>query len=48
MEGKGIYYFIDGDKYEGEFKYKNAERKGIFYYKYDRQAVPRQQPFARR
>ena len=32
MEGKGIYYYNDGDRYEGEFKNNRREGKGIYYY----------------
>ena len=31
MEGKGIYYYNDGDRYEGEFKNNRREGKGIYY-----------------
>ena len=31
-EGKGIYYYNDGDRYEGEHKNGKAEGKGIYYY----------------
>ena len=32
MEGKGIYYYNDGDRYEGEFKNNRRKGKGIYYY----------------
>ena len=32
-EGRGIYYYNDGDRYEGEWKNDNMEGKGIFSYK---------------
>ena len=32
-EGKGIFYYNDGDRYEGDFKNGNFEGKGIYYYK---------------
>ncbi len=39
MDGKGIYYLNNGDKFEGEYKNDKAEGKGIYYYingnKYD-------------
>ena len=31
-EGKGTYYWINGDKYEGDFKKGYLDGKGIFYY----------------
>ena len=31
-EGKGIYYYHNGDRYEGEFRNNLREGKGIFYY----------------
>ena len=31
-EGKGVYYFNNGDKYEGEWKKNNVDGKGIYYY----------------
>ena len=31
-EGKGIYYYKDGDRYEGDFRNGNKEGKGIYYY----------------
>ena len=39
MEGKGIYYYKSGNKYDCEWKDDKKEGKGIFYYnvgdKYD-------------
>ena len=32
MEGKGILYYNDGGRYEGEFKNDLGEGKGIFYF----------------
>ena len=32
MEGKGILYFNNGNKYDGEFKNGLREGKGILYY----------------
>ncbi len=32
MEGKGIYYYHNGDRYEGDFKNDKREGKGIIYY----------------
>ena len=32
MEGKGIYYFNNGDRYEGEWKNDKREGKGKYYY----------------
>ena len=32
QEGKGIYYYNDGDRYEGDFKNGKREGKGIEYY----------------
>ena len=29
--GKGVHYYINGDKYEGEFKDDEKSDKGIFY-----------------
>ena len=29
MEGKGIYYYNNGDRYEGDFKNDKREGKGI-------------------
>ena len=38
-DGKGIYDFNNGDKYDGEYKNGKKDDKGIFYYnngdKYD-------------
>ena len=31
-EGKGIYYFNNGDKHEGEWRNGNKEGKGIYYF----------------
>ena len=31
-EGKGIYYFAKGDRYEGDFRNDKPEGKGINYY----------------
>ena len=31
--GKGIYYFGNGDRYEGEWKNDRYEGKGIYYFK---------------
>ena len=31
-EGKGIMYYIDGDRYEGKWKNDKAEGKGIYFY----------------
>ena len=33
MEGKGIYYYKSGDKYDGEWKNDIKEGRGIYYYK---------------
>ena len=33
MEGKGIFYHKNGDRYEGEFKYWLRDGNGILYYK---------------
>ena len=33
MEGKGIFYFKSGNRYEGDFKNDGFEGKGIFYFK---------------
>ena len=33
--GKGIYSFINGEKYEGQFKDDKFEGKGIYYYLYE-------------
>ena len=32
MHGKGIYYYVNGEVYEGEWKNGKMERKGIYYY----------------
>ena len=32
MEGKGKYYWNDGDRYEGDYKNGLREGKGIMYY----------------
>ncbi len=32
MEGKGIYYFNNGNRYEGDFKNDKREGKGIMYF----------------
>ena len=32
-EGKGIYYWNDGDRYEGEWKNDKKDGLGIYYYK---------------
>ena len=32
-EGKGTYYFNDGERYEGDWKNNKQEGKGIYYYK---------------
>ena len=31
-EGKGIYYWNNGSRYEGDFKNDNREGLGIYYY----------------
>ena len=31
-DGKGTFYWNDGDRYEGDFKNDKKEGKGIFYY----------------
>ena len=31
-EGKGIFYFNDGERYEGDWRNNKREGKGIFYY----------------
>ena len=31
-EGKGIFYYNNGDRYEGDWRNGNKEGKGIFYY----------------
>ena len=33
MNGKGIFYFNNGDKYDGEFKDDTINGKGILYFK---------------
>ena len=33
MEGKGILYYNDGERYEGEFLNDKKDGKGILYYK---------------
>ena len=37
--GKGVYYFLNQNKYDGEYKEGKKEGKGIYYYnngdKYD-------------
>ena len=32
MEGKGIYYSNNGDRYEGDFRNGKFEGQGIYYY----------------
>ena len=32
MEGKGIYYYTNGNRYEGNFRNGRIEGKGIFYW----------------
>ena len=32
MEGKGIYYFNSGNRYEGDWQNDKFEGKGIFYF----------------
>jgi hypothetical protein len=32
MEGKGIYYHVNGDRYEGDYKNDKKQGKGIFYF----------------
>ena len=32
MDGKGIYYYNNGDRYEGDFRNHKKEGKGIYYY----------------
>ena len=32
MEGKGIKYLSDGDRYEGDWKNNLPEGKGVYYY----------------
>jgi len=31
MEGKGIYYYANGNKYEGDYKAGKMDGKGIIY-----------------
>jgi len=31
-EGKGIYYYSNGERYKGDFKNNMREGKGIYYY----------------
>ena len=31
MEGKGIYYYSNGERYEGDFRKGKREGKGIYY-----------------
>ena len=31
-EGKGIFYFNSGNRYEGDYKNDKKEGKGVFYY----------------
>ena len=33
VKEKGIAYYNNGDRYEGDFKNDNREGKGIYYYK---------------
>ena len=35
MEGKGIFYYNNGNKYDGEYKNNKNEGKGTFYYNDD-------------
>ena len=35
MHGNGIYYYSDGDKYDGEWKYDKKSGKGVYYYNND-------------
>ena len=30
-EGKGVFYYFNGDRYEGDFKNWKKEGKGIYY-----------------
>ena len=30
-EGNGIFYFLEGEKYTGEFKKDKLEGKGVYY-----------------
>ena len=32
LEGKGIYYYNDGSRYEGDFKNGKKDGEGIIYY----------------
>ena len=32
-EGKGIMFYINGDRYEGDFKNDKPDGKGIYYFK---------------
>ena len=32
MEGKGINFYINGDRYEGEWKRGKKEGNGIYYF----------------
>ena len=32
MEGKGIFYYNSGDRYEGDWKNDKIEGKGIYYF----------------
>ena len=32
MEGKGIYRFSNGERYEGEFKNNMFDGKGVYFY----------------
>ena len=32
MEGKGVYFFVNGDRYEGDFRNNKSEGKGIYYF----------------
>ena len=32
MEGKGVYYFNSGNRYEGDWRNVKMEGKGIYYY----------------
>ena len=31
-EGKGVYYYNNGNRYEGDWRNSKREGKGIFYY----------------
>ena len=35
MDGKGIFYFINGDRYKGKWKSDLMDGKGIYYYNND-------------